>query len=356
MNAASSLSSMLDTAFTLHWPWLLLLLPLPWLLRKLTRAADSTEQQGALFFPPLNSVLTARGNATVAVKKTESAPLWLWLIWCLLVVACARPQWRGEAVGIPTSGRDLLLLVDISGSMETPDMKLNDESAQRIDVVKKVVGEFVRKRTGDRVGLVLFGTQAYLQTPLTFDRETLAKQLEEAQLGFAGEKTSIGDAIALSVKRLQDHDQKSRVIILLTDGANTAGNLKPLEGADLAATLGIKIYTVGIGADVMEQRMFFGLTQRINPSADLDENTLTAIAQKTGGGYFRARSTEQLQGIYAMLDKLEPSAGDEEKLRPVSEWFYWPLGAALLLSFAAAVIRLPLQTLFVKNGTAGKQA
>ena len=325
-------------AFILYWPWLLLLLPLPLLVRWLSRAAEQREQ-AALFFPALDALLTARGDSNPVLKKTEAAPLWLWLVWCLLLLACARPQWQGEPVGIPTSGRDLLLVVDISGSMETPDMKINGDEAQRIDVVKKVVGEFVAKRSGDRVGLVLFGSQAYLQTPLTFDRNTLVQQLHEAQLGFAGERTAIGDGIALSAKRLQDRDQKSRVMILLTDGANTAGTLSPLQGADLAKSMGIKIYTIGMGADLMERQSFFG-TQRFNPSADLDEKTLATIAEQTGGSYFRARTTEELQGIYHMLDQLEPAAGDEEKLRPITEWFYWPLAAALLISFCAAILSI----------------
>lgn len=327
-----------DSAFTLHWPWLLLILPLPALVRWLTRATNQREQ-AALFFPRLDELLVARGDKNPSMVHPDNAPLWLWLVWCLLVVACARPQWHGEPVGIPSSGRDLLLVVDISGSMETPDMKIDGEEVQRVDVVKKVVSEFVKQRSGDRVGLVLFGSQAYLQTPLTFDRDTLVKQLNEAQLGFAGEKTAIGDALALSTKRLQDREQKSRVMILLTDGANTAGNLTPLQGADLATTMGIKIYTIGMGADVMERRSLFG-RQLINPSAELDEDTLNKIAEQTGGQYFRARSTEELSGIYRLLDQLEPAAGEEETLRPVTEWFYWPLAAALLISFSVAAISI----------------
>lgn len=330
-------------AFTLHWHWMLLLLPLPALIRWLGSATEQ-RQQAALFFPPLEALLSARSDSKLLPKKNEPAPLWLWLVWCLLVLACARPQWQGEPIGIPTSGRDLLLVVDISGSMQIPDMKIDGNEAQRIDVVKKVVGEFVAKRSGDRVGLVLFGSQAYLQTPLTFDRNTLVQQLNEAQLGFAGDNTAIGDGIALSVKRLQDREQKSRVMILLTDGANTAGTLSPLQGADLATSMGIKVYTIGMGADVIERQTFFGV-QRINPSADLDETTLTTIAQQTGGSYFRARSTEELQGIYQMLDKLEPAAGDEEILRPITEWFYWPLAAALLISLGVAIVAILRNTL-----------
>lgn len=342
------LTTLLPESFTLHWPWLLLLLPLPALVRWLSHAMErppEQRQQAALFYPALDTLLTVHSEEKNTLKQHEHAPVWLWLVWCLLVLACTRPQWHGEPVGIPTSGRDLLLVVDISRSMDTPDMQLNGEQVQRIDVVKNVVGEFVKQRSGDRVGLVLFGSQAYLQTPLTFDRNTLAQQLDEAQLGFAGDRTAIGDGIALSAKRLQDRDQKSRVMILLTDGANTAGELSPLQGADIAASMGIKIYTIGMGADAMERRTFFG-TQQFNPSADLDEDTLATIAKQTGGQYFRARSTEELKKIYSILDQLEPVAGDEETLRPVTEWFYWPLATAFLASLfvaAAAAIRNTLR-------------
>lgn len=330
------MNALLMDAFTLHWPWLLCLLPLPALLRLMLRTSDQTSQ-AALFYPMLDELLAAQGQHHTPSPRSEHAPLWLWLVWCLLVLACARPQWHGEPVGIPSSGRDLLLVVDISGSMETPDMSLDGEQVQRIDAMKAVVSNFVRQRSGDRVGLVLFGSQAYLQTPLTFDRDTLVKQLNEAQLGFAGERTAIGDALALSAKRLQDREQKSRVMILLTDGANTAGTLTPLQGAELAIAMGIKIYTIGMGATVMEQRTFFGTKRLINPSAELDEDTLTTIASKSGAQYFRARSTAELAGIYQILDQLEPSLGDEEILRPVTEWFYWPLAAALLISVLVAV-------------------
>ena len=316
----------------LHWPWLLALLPLPWFIRRFM--AGNIQQEPALYFPALIALQRVQNTSIshqTTVQPFSKRLVCLWIIWCLLVLSAARPQWQGEPIGLPMSGRDLLLAVDISGSMETPDMKLDDKPVQRIDAIKKVVADFVLQRTGDRLGLVLFGSRAYLQTPLTFDRTTMAKQLEEARLGFAGEKTSIGDALALSVKRLQDRNQKSRVIILLTDGANTAGEITPMQGAELAANLGIRVYTVGIGADAMEVRSFFS-RQTINPSADLDEDTLTKIAQKTGGQYFRARSTEALQGIYAELDRLEPSLGDEAFLRPVTEYFYWPLSLAVLIN------------------------
>lgn len=337
---------------SLHWPWLLLLLPLPWFVWHFMPSTN--KQEAALFFPALATVRRARGTGSLVTssQRSGSAMLWfLWVTWLLLIVAVARPQWQGEPQGQPTSGRDLLLAVDLSGSMETPDMQVNGKPAQRIDAIKKVVADFVRQRTGDRLGLVLFGDKAYLQTPLTFDRATLAQQLNEAQIGFAGEKTAIGDAIALAVKRLQDRPQKSRVIILLTDGANNSGSISPLQGAELAASLGIKIYTVGVGADEMTVPSFFG-SQTVNPSADLDEGTLTQIAKKTGGQYFRARNTEELRQIYQELDKLEPSASGQAMLRPIAELFYWPLSLALLLSFAMALARVrPTQAQYsIKKG------
>jgi Ca-activated chloride channel family protein len=256
----------------------------------------------------------------------------LFLIWLLLIVAAARPQWVGDPIALSTSGRDLLIAVDISDSMEQTDMILNGENISRLQAVKQVVTDFIERRKGDRIGLVLFGTHAYLQTPLTFDTETVAKFLDEAQLGFAGPKTAIGDAIGLSVKRLKELNNDNRVLILLTDGANTSGEVEPLQAAVLAKQTGIKTYTIGIGADEMIIRSFFG-PRRINPSAQLDEKTLINIAEATGGRYFRARETEQLEIIYQELDQLEPISQDQEWLRPTQSLFVWPLLSAIVLSF-----------------------
>lgn len=321
-------------ALTLAWPWIWVLLPLPWLLLLARRRANSASTAGqAIYFPASDSLIAAQHTSAPANKPNT---LGLWLIWLCVLAALCRPQWQGEPIGMPASGRDLLLVVDISGSMETPDMQIDDQRVARIVAVKKVVGDFAEKRQGDRLGLVLFGSQAYLQTPLTFDRATLVEQLREAQLGFAGERTAIGDALALAAKRLKDRDQQSRVIILLTDGANTDGNLSPMQGAALAKQMGIKVYTIGMGADVMIRRGLFG-SQRVNPSADLDEPTLQAIAEQTGGQYFRARSTEELSQIYHVLDQLEPSVDQAKVVRPIIEYYHWPLAAALLLTVLLAL-------------------
>jgi Ca-activated chloride channel family protein len=204
-----------------------------------------------------------------------------------------------------------------------------------------VAGDFINRRAGDRLGLILFGTQAYLQTPLTFDRKTVMTLLDESAIGLAGDNTAIGDAIGLAVKRLKNQQVNSRVLILLTDGANTAGEVSPLKAAELAAENQLKIYTIGIGADEMLVRSFFG-AQKVNPSQDLDEKTLTAIAEKTGGVYFRARNTDELNKIYQLLDQLEPVEKDKQYFRPRSELYYWPLTGALLLAAAIALSRVRL--------------
>jgi len=224
-----------------------------------------------------------------------------------------------------------MLAVDLSGSMKRRDMQVEKDWVTRLDVVKRVAGEFIERRDGDRIGLILFGTRAYLQAPLTFDRPTVRTLLQESVIGLAGEQTAIGDAIGLGVKRLRERPAENRVLILLTDGANTAGEVHPMDAARFAAKLGLKIYTIGVGADVAMMRRLYG-SVRVNPSADLDEPTLAAIARATGGRYFRARQTNELVEIYRTLDELEPVISDDEQFRPTIELFYWPLGLALLLA------------------------
>ncbi len=320
----------------LAWPWALLALPLPllayWLLPR-------AEQKLAALRVPFFDSLSETIEGTHTVSQGKLLQLLLALMWCLLVFATARPQWVGEPVSLPTEGRDLMLAVDISGSMETPDMVVQGEQVPRILVVKHVVGNFVERRESDRLGLIVFGTRAYLQAPLTFDRVTVNKLLQETRLGFAGEKTAIGDAIGLAIKRLRDRPTGKRVLILLTDGANTAGEVMPRKAAELAKQAGIKIYTVGVGAESMQVDggLFGGFSRRINPSADLDEATLQYIADQTGGAYFRARNPAELVQIYALLDQLEPTEQEEEVFRPISALYFWPLAMALLLSFLVAL-------------------
>ena len=320
------------------WPWAFWLLPLPFLVYK--GLPKARKYDAALYVPFYHDVVGFEAQQYSSARTGFIKVLLLMLMWCLLVLAISRPQWIGEPIALPASGRDLMLAVDISGSMKIDDMIMDGKQVERITLVKKVVNEFVERRTGDRVGLLLFGTEAYLQVPLTFDRKTVKTLFNEAQLGFAGEKTSIGDAIGLAVKRLKERPDDSRVLILLTDGMNTAGKVEPVQAAQLAAQTNVKVYTIGVGADEMIVRDFFG-SRRVNPSAELDEETLQEIADLTGGKYFRARDPEELEKIYQLIDKLEPVKQEDETFRPVKALFYLPLAGALILSFLAACWHIP---------------
>lgn len=314
------------------WPWLVASLPLPLLVAWLTPRA-SAAPSAALRIPFFEAL---QGRVLEGDRKPPRIRLLLAaLAWLLLVTAATRPQFIGEPITLPVSGRDLMLAVDISGSMEADDMRLGDQPVSRLMAVKAVAGQFIEQRQGDRIGLILFGRQAYLQVPLTFDRDTVRTLLYEAVIGLAGKETAIGDAIGLAVKRLRNQAQENRVLILLTDGANTAGAVDPLKATDLAAQEGIRIYTIGVGGDGRLVQGLFG-PRRVRAS-DLDEATLRAIARNTGGRYFRARDTADLQQIYGLLDKLEPAAEEEESFRPVDELYLWPLSAALLISVLLAL-------------------
>lgn len=323
--------------FEFALPWIFLLLPLPWLARKLL---PKSEPLTSALKVPYYQQLPSKGGSSPVNRLNL---VLLWLLWILLLTAAARPQWYGAPISQTSSARDLLIAVDISGSMETPDMILNGNPAMRISAVKQVVGDFVERRQGDRLGLVLFGTRAYLQAPLTFDRETVNTLLREAQIGFAGQGTAIGDAIGLSVKRLTQRPAEQRVVILLTDGANTAGEVSPLKAAELAKQAGVTVYTIGIGAEEMVQPGLLGSrfgARRVNPSRDLDGETLQRIAKETGGQYFRAHNPEELTKIYAELDRLEPVEQEAETYRPLKSLFVWPVAIALVIALIWAAIPL----------------
>ncbi|MDC0598960.1 VWA domain-containing protein, partial [Gammaproteobacteria bacterium] len=240
--------------------------------------------------------------------------------------------------------------------MEAQDIQLGGQNATRLEVVKSVVGDFVERRTGDRLGLILFAARAYTQAPLTFDRNTVETLLREAEIGIIEENaTAIGDAIGLGVKHLKERPETSRVLILLTDGVNNSGEITPLQAGELAAKERIKIYTIGIGAESTVNSSLFG-PRTINPSADLDEATLTEIAENSGGQYFRARDRRELEQIYTILDALEPVEQDAETFRPTISLFYWPLGISLLLSFLIALLKMPWASLFLKKESVSLEA
>lgn len=315
----------------LAWPWLLAALPLPLLAWWLPGARAA--QPAALRFP-FPGVLQA-ALAGPAARRSRLLPALAVVAWALLVLAAARPQQIGETVHVPVTGRSLMLAVDLSGSMQTPDMQLGGRDVSRLEAVKAVAGDFIARRAGDRIGLILFGDRAYVQAPLTLDRATVHTLLDEAQIGLAGQQTAIGDAIGLAIKRLQQAPAGNRVLVLLTDGASNAGSIDPLKAADLAAQQGVRIYTIGVGSDQFTMRGPFGFAQTV--ASDLDEDTLRAIASKTDGQFFRASDTASLKRIYAELDKIEPLSKDAQSWRPIDELYMWPLGGALVLSVLIAL-------------------
>ena len=322
------------------WPWVLVLAPVPLLYRWYRRPINLTAS--ALVAPALASIAEDhRGPTERSNWRRLILRMLLTLCWLATLLALSRPVWIGEPVALPTSGRDLLLAVDISGSMEQEDMLIGGSTVNRLGAVKTVVGEFVAQRRGDRLGLILFGERAYLQTPLTFDTKTMQILLEEAQIGFAGRRgTAVGDAIGLAIKRLQERPENQRVVILLTDGANNSGELDPLKAAQLAKTANVKIYTIGIGAEVQGVYSLLG-NRVINPSADLNEEELIGIAKATGGQYFRARDPKELSSIYNELNRLEPIEQESETVRPTISLFHWPLALAFIVSLLIISLRYP---------------
>ena len=311
------------------WPWLIALLPIPLIIYFLP-AKKSANQQSALIMPVVINVSTS----VVSEQQKNKAPLiMLTLCWVLLIMAVSRPQWLGEAVDIPSEGREMMIAVDLSGSMEQEDMHINGSTVNRLQMLKVVLGDFIERRVSDRLGLILFADDAYMQTPMTFDKKTVKQMLTESELGLVGRKTAIGDAIALAVKRFDAKKESNKVLLLLTDGQNTAGKITPEQALELAVAKNITIYTVGIGADSMLRQSAWGGTRRVNPSSDLDEKSLTDIAEQTGGLYFRARDSQSMSEIYVLLDKLEPIEQEQQQMRPLTALFYWPLALAALLCF-----------------------
>ncbi len=319
------------------WPWVLLLLPLP-LVVYYAMPPQEAGKEAALRVPFIEDFKFAQQP-----QQHWSKLRWLkWLsllAWLLVVLAASRPQWLGDTISINISGRDLMIAVDLSDSMRAEDFEINGQAVNRLNATKSVATEFIENRRGDRIGLILFGSKAYLQAPLTFDTRTINQLLLESEIGMAGERTAIGDAIGLALKRLDANPQGKQVLVLMTDGANTAGEVTPIKGAQLAAQRGLKIYTIGIGSDEIEHRSWFGL-RTPNPGAQLDEKSLQQIATLTGGRYFRAHNTQKLAEIYALLDELEPLGKGQQSFRPITTLFYWPLTFALLLAAAVCLIRV----------------
>ncbi|MGL5742298.1 MAG: vWA domain-containing protein [Legionella sp.] len=313
--------------FELANPWVLLLIPVPlllWFLMPRAKVMLPTALK-VPFFSAMVGIAEQEKRSLAA----QYSLLIMALVWILLVFALAGPRWIGAPKPLARDGYNIMMALDLSGSMEIPDMFLHGRPASRLSVVKSAAEQFVRDRSSDKIGLILFGTRAYLQTPLTYDRHTILLRLEDATAGLAGKTTSIGDAVGLAVKRLDDVPKQGRIIILLTDGANNSGVLAPLKAAELAKDDGIKIYTIGLGSDA-DPRSVDGFLMP-SAAADLDEDTLKKMADMTGGRYFRATDTESLHSIYKTINQLEIVHQEQATIRPQKEYYPWFIVLALLL-------------------------
>ncbi|CAM2747346.1 VWA domain-containing protein [Legionella worsleiensis] len=311
-------------------PWVFVALPLPFLIWYLVPRTKAT-LPSALKIPFFEAIagIVEQEKRSVTAQKTLIIPS---LIWLLLVLALSGPRWVGEPKPITREGYNIMMVLDLSASMEINDMMLHGRPVSRLLVVKKAAKQFVQDRMGDRIGLILFGTRAYLQTPLTYDKHSVLMRIDDATAGLAGKTTSIGDAVGLAVKRLDDVPKEGRVIILLTDGANNSGVLAPLKAAELAHDDGIKIYTIGLGAEADPRALNMDFFNQ-NITADLDEDTLKKMADMTGGQYFRATDTESLQSIYQTINQLETVKHDMTSVRPQKDYYPWFVGLALLFAF-----------------------
>ncbi|MDO5505576.1 MAG: VWA domain-containing protein [Pseudoxanthomonas suwonensis] len=318
------------------WPWLLLALPLPWLARRVLPSAPTAVPALRVPWPveQLQAIADGRG-----LRRAVGIGLIAWLGWAMLCVAAARPQQYGEVIQPPLSGRDLMLALDLSGSMGEGDMVLGGRPVDRLTAAKAVLADFLDRRRGDRVGMIVFGQRAYVLTPLTLDHDSVREQLLDAVVGLAGRETAIGDAIGLAVKRLASQPEGQRVLVLLTDGVNTAGQMTPERAAQLAGDYGVRVHTIAFGGESGGFTLFGIPIGGMGGAEDsFDEAGLQRIAVLTGGRAFRARDMAELAGIYAEIQRLEPVQQPGQAVRPVHERYIWPLGSGLALLLLAAVL------------------
>jgi Ca-activated chloride channel homolog len=328
--------------FHFNWPWFALLLPLPFLARWLASSKKQADPSGLaeIYFPAIHRVKTA--FPTHVSSKTKSKRFFymaLSVVWLLLVIALMQPERVDQFRHEQNKGYDLMLAVDISGSMQALDFSTSSKAISRLDVTKDVVGQFVLGRQGDRVGLIAFGEFAYLHVPLTLDTVSVSKMLNNTISGMAGNATAIGDAIGLGVKTLRKRPEGSRVLILLTDGEDNSSSIPPMEAAKLAKQYGIRIYTIGIGKNgpVPFPSQFGGYGMAQIP---LDEKLLKEIALMTGGQFFRATDQNALKSVYSKINELEKTESNETLYLIREPYYYYPLGLAMVLLLLISLVQL----------------
>jgi Ca-activated chloride channel homolog len=325
--------------FSFAWPWMICLLMLPFLVRFFGPRARTGSARP---IPQVSFPYIGRLKASFPVQRGgkplgRTHTLLLGLIWLSLTCALMGPQLVDQFLPLPNTGYDLMLAVDLSGSMNALDYAKGGAQVSRLDVVKSVVSDFISKRQGDRVGLILFGSMAYLHVPLTLDTPSVRKMLDNTMVGEAGDTTAIGDAVALAVQNMRDRPEKSRVIILLTDGGDNASVIPPLAAAKLAQQYGIRIYTIGVGTQgLVPIPGKYGQIQLTE--FDLDEGLLQKIASVTGGSYFKAADTQALKNIYTQIDKLERTQAEARSYLIRRPLYRYPLGGALAMLLLLALL------------------
>lgn len=308
-------------------PLVFIALPLPWLAAKLLPAEGRIA--GALRVP--GTIAASHGVADASAAATGGRQILAWIAWIALISALAGPRIVLPAAALPATGRDLMVTLDLSGSMERTDFSLDGKTARRLDAMKAVAADFIRRRAGDRVGLIAYADQTYVVSPPSYDVEAVAKALDGFAIGLVGRSTAIGDGLGLALRRLSQVDAKSRVVLLLSDGVNNAGVSAPKDVANLAKAMGVKVHTISMGPrDIPEGDG--------NPDV-VDVATLTEIAKITGGEHFRVKTTEDLIAATRKFDEVEPTRGLAPPAPIWRELWPWPAALAFFAVAASALAR-----------------
>ena len=319
------------------WPFVLFLLPLPWIVRQVMKpSVQKSIGVDALKVPFFNRLKSLQGTTTIGARFVH--PLVWILAWVCFVIAAARPVWVGHPIPLEHEARNIVLTLDVSGSMEEEDFDINGRPITRLDIVKQLASDFIEKRKGDNLGLVIFGSEAYTYIPLSPDTQTLNSLMDEINVGIAGSQTAMGDALAMATQTASAVPDNARIVILMSDGFANAGVVQMDQALQVAQKANVKVYTIGIGSDQQALQDFLGFVQT-GSSLDLDETTLQKIAETTGGRYFRAKSTADLKQIYDIIDQLETTPTEENSVTPRKEIAYWFVLAGLMFWILAFLMK-----------------